>query len=68
MAEAVRLDNADRELQVLARTARENPRAELDQDVDKSTVAEADRPMWEAFEGDAQAQPARNAAPAKPQR
>ena len=68
LAEAVRLDTADRELQALARTARENPRAELDQDVDKSTVAEADRPMWEAFEADAVGQPVRGAAQAKPQR
>lgn len=59
------LDADNRETQRLARAAQEDPRSELDQAVDRSSISEADRPMWEAFDEGGQT---RRRGPARPQR
>lgn len=48
-----------RELTRLQQVAATDPQSALDQAVDKGAVGEADRPLWEAFEADRAAQPAR---------
>jgi tetratricopeptide (TPR) repeat protein len=67
LGEATRLDQDDRALQALAQVARENPRQELDKDVDPAGMGEADRPMWEAFDEDSRPG-LRQGLPAQPQR